>query len=873
MNYACCDLLRRNLVAAHPTLNGIDYLEVIDRELPLGDPLRQRTLLVHLLKPVPMSFSAVNVRLGGGERVKGIAVEWAAPASPLPPQLSGPGETATAAVVAALADAANVLVVRTSQSGDFSPYTLALALSALDAAPPPNFDPRLDEVDFRFKVECPSDFDCRLQRECAPAPDEAPDIDYLAKDYPSFRRLLLDRLAQQVPQWQQTSVADTGVAVAEVLAYAADQLSYQQDAIATEAYLGTARQRISLRRHALLVDYPMHDGCNARAWVQLQVEAASFLLPLAQVQFMTRLPGFPAGLPTGSPQLAAALQLEPEVYQPLLEARFAISADPALPPDYRQPLYAAHNEIHFYTWSDDRCCLPKGATAASLSGSYPDLQAGDVLLFEEVLGPDTGKAGDADPAHRHVVRLARPPAIVTDPLNNQPVTAIEWASADALPFPLCLSGRTDEAHGSQHLSDISVARGNLVLVDHGASVGAEALGSVPRPTLFAVPDCNADRCQPPPRVAIPPRYRPRLAGSPMTQAAGRYVGTLSGALGTLAGPFDSAAQVHDWGMEQVFPQMALDSVLDARHQRWQPQRNLLNSAADATDFVAEVDDDGVAVLRFGDDEHGERPDSGTTFTAAYRVGNGSAGNVGADCIVHVVGQPGVLANIASLRNPLPASGGLEAEGAEDVRRNAPEAFRTQERAVTPADYAAVTERDPRVQRAAATLRWTGSWYTVFITPDALAEAGVAQLDADLPAFIDRYRMAGHDLEFNAPRYVSLEIALHVCVKPDHFRSDVKQRLLQLFSNRVLADGRRGLFHPDNFSFGQTVYLSPLYAAAHQVPGVDAVQVTTFQRQGQDDPVALLEGELPLAKGEIARLDNDPNFPEHGVLRLTLDGGK
>jgi hypothetical protein len=50
-----------------------------------------------------------------------------------------------------------------------------------------------------------------------------------------------------------------------------DYLSYYQDAIATEAYLGTARQRVSVRRHARLLDYAMHDGCNARVWVQVRV--------------------------------------------------------------------------------------------------------------------------------------------------------------------------------------------------------------------------------------------------------------------------------------------------------------------------------------------------------------------------------------------------------------------------------------------------------------------------------------------------------------------------------------------------------------------------------------------------------------------------
>jgi hypothetical protein len=95
----------------------------------------------------------------------------------------------------------------------------------------------------------------------------------------------------------------------------------------------------------------------------------------------------------------------------------------------------------------------------------------------------------------------------------------------------------------------------------------------------------------------------------------------------------------------------------------------------------------------------------------------------------------------------------------------------------------------------------------------------------------------------------------------------------VLGSRTRADGTRGLFHPDNFSFGQTVFLSPLYAAARTVAGVASVQVTRFQRQGQPDPTPLADGFMPLGRLEIARLDNDPNFPEHGVLRLELHGGK
>ena len=97
----------------------------------------------------------------------------------------------------------------------------------------------------------------------------------------------------------------------------------------------------------------------------------------------------------------------------------------------------------------------------------------------------------------------------------------------------------------------------------------------------------------------------------------------------------------------------------------------------------------------------------------------------------------------------------------------------------------------------------------------------------------------------------------------------------MFSNRRLPDGTRGIFHPDNFSFGQPVYLSPLYAAAMAVEGVAAVKITTFQRQAAPDPgqVALRAGSLTLGRLEIVRLDNDPNYPEHGVFRLDVEDGK
>src|SRR5262249_52970047 len=158
-------------------------LEVIDRDLPTSDPLRQRTLLVHCLKPLSLGadqLSERNVVIRGGERIKNITVTWAAPAALPPPHLGDPGDAATAAVVNALPDKPNVLVVRVDEEGDYSTYTLLLVASPLDQADPPSgFDTELASLDFSFKIDCPSDFDCKPVRNCCPPPAEAPDIDYL----------------------------------------------------------------------------------------------------------------------------------------------------------------------------------------------------------------------------------------------------------------------------------------------------------------------------------------------------------------------------------------------------------------------------------------------------------------------------------------------------------------------------------------------------------------------------------------------------------------------------------------------------------------------------------------------------------------------
>src|SRR6185436_585892 len=160
--------------------------------------------------------------------------------------------------------------------------------------------------------------DCKPRPDCPPPQRSEPDINYLAKDYASFRQLILDRLAVIMPDWRERHVPDLGITLVELLAYAGDHLSYYQDAVATEAYLDTARKRVSVRRHARLVDYRMHEGNNARAFVTVSV-SDDVELEAERFYFIT---GF-AGIKASSGRVVQAEDLvgQPrqlyEIFEPL----------------------------------------------------------------------------------------------------------------------------------------------------------------------------------------------------------------------------------------------------------------------------------------------------------------------------------------------------------------------------------------------------------------------------------------------------------------------------------------------------------------------------------------------------------------------------
>jgi hypothetical protein len=915
---SCKDDPRRQAVRNAKDRCGFDYVEV---------STDQKTLHVTFLGRAPQGLKPGNFVITGGERIRGILVKTVTQV--FNSEDSGLDDTADVAV---------------DRAGDFSDYVLsAVAIDERGRStdqPMAGFDPVFDSVTFQFKANCPSDLDCKTPEVCPPEVRPEPDINYLAKDYQSFRQLILDRLALLVPDWQERHVPDVGMALVEVLAYVGDHLSYYQDAVATEAYLRTARQRISIRRHARLVDYLMHEGCNARAWVCVTTNTDVTGVDPKDVYFITNFPNAPTDhFALKGPEIEQVPPDAYEVFQVVMPPNFTVLS-----------FYAAQSRVSFYDWGNRNCCLPRGATSATLkdrwtpapgdtstgtpgtpTGSTPpsqptgggnptgssapsgvaspappvvrstrssalraaaastatpaatsstrqrdlqNLKVGDVLIFEEVLGPKTGVPADADPAHRHAVVLTKVEFSV-DTLYTEadregvPIVMIEWSRQDALPFALCISSTT-QAPGCEYLTDVSIACGNVVLVDHGQtypdpSKDPETVATVP--TLETNATCQCE-CHPAEITLVSGVVNPHLSKGPLSFAQPRAAGLPASRL-LLQDPVSCLGQIWLTG-NRHFP-----GGNSAISTAWTLRRELLESEGDAADFVVEMDDFGIAHLRFGDGDCGKQPEAQTIFTARYRIGNGPAGNVGAETIRYLVFRNNPNNATLSFRNPFSAQGGTAPESVDQVKLLAPHAFRSRiERAVTADDYATLAERDSALQGAAACLKWNGSWYEAVVAVDPIAfEEPSRRLLRQVDRELCQYRRVGHDVLVCAAQYVSLDLAFRICVLPDYLRAHVEAALLDAFSNRALPGGFTGFFHPDNLTFGGGIYLSKLLAAAQSVAGVESVTVTKLERLFEGPNGEIAAGVLPLKPFEIARLDNDPSLPEHGQIAFDLRGGR
>jgi hypothetical protein len=809
---------RRSRLITSTTLNGIDFVEIASVD--------QKTLRVHFLNSVALQGLVTAATITGGEVIPTVKVnpiqnsDWSNDSKGRP-----------------------LLTLTVVSPGDFSRYTLSLTTST------PIFDSFFSQVTFSFKILCPSDLDCvPPSPDCTPLLDDLPPIDYLAKDFLSFRRALSDFSALRYPDWQERSEADFGMMGMEALCALADDLSYTQDRIAAEPTLETATQRRSILHHARLVDYEPRPATTARVWLQLDVTGLT--VPSGLLVGAQSPEGMPIPFETGT----GLVNLKPGEAQ---QETFRVN-----------PLWN-RGQMQPYWWDDSQRCLNRGATEMWVTQHGLGLQAGDRLLIETQVTP-------ADPPVREIVQLITA-LEETDNLYSQPVTHLIWRKDDQLQFDHDL---TLDDQGNPK----TILAGNLVPATQGRRYSETFMipsdpGTLTPAVLSSIPQAIVRQGR---YANAAPVAHPSHATEPSARIP-QYLYTLRAApLAWLA--------MDDPDLPPL-PEIVLQPQASGSPWRW--RRKLLDADLFESAFTLEpvrysriaqitdgassqeyldYDGDDGDTIRFGDGVFGEIPDPETVFQVTYRVGGGEIGNVAADAITYVDPTATVITTVT---NPFPAIGGADPEPTERIRRLAPQAFRAKQfRAVRREDYQAAAQTLPWVQRAGTVFRWTGSWLTVFTTPDPLdSEAMTVSQHIELIDLLNRYRLAGYESYVPSPRYLSLDLRVQVCARPDVFRGDVEAALLTALSATRQRDGTTGLFHVDRWTFGMSLERSALEAAIQNAYGVAGVVGIQYRQRGITNQFLDLPETVRIPVDAILRLDNDPSRPERGSLQITVEGGK
>jgi predicted phage baseplate assembly protein len=302
------------------------------------------------------------------------------------------------------------------------------------------------------------------------------------------------------------------------------------------------------------------------------------------------------------------------------------------------------------------------------------------------------------------------------------------------------------------------------------------------------------------------------------------------------------------------------STLDVRVNGvlWQQVPSLFGLAPDSQGYEVRIDDDSLATLTFGDGKMGARLPTGTENVAAtYRFGTGLAGMVDANQLSLLQVRP---LGIRGVDNPLPATGGADAESLADARRNAPLTVLTLERIVSLRDYEDFARAFAGIGKAQAVALWINGEQVIHITV-AGAQGTPVPSTSDVYVNLVRAIASQRDpvnrvlVASHTPRRFGVEAK--VLVDPRLVAADVIGRV---------ADALRRAFAFEQRAFGQAATAAEVIQVMQGVPGVVAVDL---DRLVPDTPPLPPESEQPVAvlPASAARLLPDGTIAPAELLLL------
>ena len=626
------------------------------------------------------------------------------------------------------------------------------------------------------------------------------DLDYLVRDYPGFRELMLNILAGTQTTWAQRSAADLGVMLVELLAAELDQLSYATDRVSAEMYLESARLRDSVRQHAALGGYAMFPGAADDGLQHVRLRLSRAL-----------------AMPQG-----ARIVSDAPLDDPLT---FETTEDVLIIPGLER-------------LSLDQTAAA-GDTMLSLSGAE-DLQA-------------QGLAADAlmlisDGAYSESVRIASvsPSSVeLTEPLryyhppqrevlcNIVPIRqgrTLAWAQLgiggasleDVSPERL-LQLRLQQLRelsalaGQQRSRMSPEQRADLQVIQRAIAAEVAALRAVGEPELIGDMGRESDA---------------------NLQAAARGLCLLLSALG-LAPPAHLAPSSRvPWPGQRLAlpvdqPHLWVDGeptirvrVRAAAHDpwvawSWTPE--LLESAPDSRHFTLEWEQDRQVRLRFGDGIQGALLPPGATVEARWVSGQPGAPPVGRGQLRRVELRDGELEqpSVLSTTNPVATRGGVGPEPLDEVRRAVPNQP-LESIPATPEQLSSQLGQLDSVRDAAA--RVSGPLIDAVVR----LESGVSLSRAweEIRQELSTKRLAGSFIQLHRARQQHVSIAVQIDISAQGSDEEI----------RASAHARLGTWLREGLGLGEALQAATLVEDLAQITGINSAQVVALDFADKTAPI-------------------------------------
>ena len=217
---------------------------------------------------------------------------------------------------------------------------------------------------------------------------------------------------------------------------------------------------------------------------------------------------------------------------------------------------------------------------------------------------------------------------------------------------------------------------------------------------------------------------------------------------------------------------------------------------------------------------------------------------------------------------MPIENGRDEESAASIRVRAPEAYRGPS---APRRAARGLQRNHPAHGLGATGQFGNPPHRLladrlrFPPTRSTVSPRQEEQDRELAREVDCIRQATRDARILPADYIDIDLVVSVCVKPDAYPGDVAERVTDALT-------APGFFDPSNFTFGQPLSRSALEAAIQCVAGVRAVEELTIRRRRRPGWHPFTQPEIEVGPGQIIRLQNDPDRPSRGTLRVETTGG-